>query len=102
MAGCVAWHLLALGDVYGRTVAGQGYGAAVEAIKAANPRPRPHGGTVPAEARVVLDEFTAHGTPGQVREQLERWDSVADLTLVGPPPGMAGGTFEATLRAAAP
>jgi 5,10-methylenetetrahydromethanopterin reductase len=50
----------------------------------------------------VLDEFTAHGTPGQVREQLERWDSVADVTLVGLPPGMAWDAVEATLRAAAP
>jgi alkanesulfonate monooxygenase SsuD/methylene tetrahydromethanopterin reductase-like flavin-dependent oxidoreductase (luciferase family) len=44
---------------------------------------------VPAEARVLLDEFTAHGTPGQVREQLERWDGVADVTMVALPPGMA-------------
>jgi alkanesulfonate monooxygenase SsuD/methylene tetrahydromethanopterin reductase-like flavin-dependent oxidoreductase (luciferase family) len=102
VAGCVAWYLSAMGAVYGRTVAGQGYGAAVEAVKAANPRPRPQGGTVPAEARVVLDEFTAHGTPSQVREQLERWDSVADVTLVALPPGIAWDAIEATLRAAAP
>ena len=102
VAGCVAWYLSAMGDVYGRIVAGQGHGAAVEAIKAANPRPRPRDGTVPAEARAVLDEFTAHGTPGQVRERLERWDRVADLTLVALPPGMAWGAVEATLRAAAP
>jgi alkanesulfonate monooxygenase SsuD/methylene tetrahydromethanopterin reductase-like flavin-dependent oxidoreductase (luciferase family) len=102
VAGCVAWYLSAMGDVYGRIVADQGYGAAVEAVKAANPRPRPQDGTVPAEARVVLDEFTAHGTPAQVREQLERWDSVADVTLVGLPPGMAWDAVEATLRAAAP
>ena len=63
---------------------------------------RPQGGTVPAEARVVLDEFTAHGTPSQVREQLERWDSVADVTLVALPPGMAWDAVEAPLRAAAP
>jgi alkanesulfonate monooxygenase SsuD/methylene tetrahydromethanopterin reductase-like flavin-dependent oxidoreductase (luciferase family) len=102
VAGCVAWYLSAMGDVYGRTVAGQGYGAAVEAIRAANPRPRPGEAVVPPEARVVLDEFTAHGTPGQVREQLERWDSVADVTLVGLPPGMPWEAVEATLRAAAP
>jgi alkanesulfonate monooxygenase SsuD/methylene tetrahydromethanopterin reductase-like flavin-dependent oxidoreductase (luciferase family) len=102
VAGCVAWYLSAMGDVYGRTLAGQGYGAAVEAIRAANPRPRPQDGTVPAEARVVLDEFTAHGTPSQVRAQLERWDSVADLTMVALPPGMAWDAVEATLRAAAP
>jgi alkanesulfonate monooxygenase SsuD/methylene tetrahydromethanopterin reductase-like flavin-dependent oxidoreductase (luciferase family) len=102
VASCVAWYLSAMGDAYGRIVAGQGYGAAVEAIKAANPRPRPQDGTVPAEARVVLEEFTAHGTPAQVREQLERWDSVADVTLVALPPAMPWETIEATLRAAAP
>jgi alkanesulfonate monooxygenase SsuD/methylene tetrahydromethanopterin reductase-like flavin-dependent oxidoreductase (luciferase family) len=102
VAGCVAWYLTGMGDVYGRIVAGQGYGAAVEAIRAANPRPRPQHGTVPAEAGVVLEEFTAHGTPAQVRQQLERWDGVADLTLVGLPPGMEWDAVEATLRAAAP
>jgi alkanesulfonate monooxygenase SsuD/methylene tetrahydromethanopterin reductase-like flavin-dependent oxidoreductase (luciferase family) len=102
VAGCVAWYLTSMGDSYGPILADQGHGAAVEAIKAANPRPRPQGGTVPAEARVVLDEFTAHGTPAQVREQLERWDSVADVTMVGLPPGMAWDAIAATLRAAAP
>jgi hypothetical protein len=102
VAGCVAWYLSAMGDVYGRTVAAQGYGAALEAVKAANPRPRPQAATVPAEARVLLDEFTAHGTPAQVREQLERWDGVADVTMVGLPSGMPWDAIEATLRAAAP
>ena len=62
----------------------------------------PEGVRAVGEARVLLDEFTAHGTPGQVREQLERWDSAADLTLIGLPPGMAWDAVEATLRAAAP
>jgi hypothetical protein len=102
VAGCVAWYLVAMDDVYSRAVADQGYGAAVEAVKAANPRPRPQDGTAPAAARVLLEEFTAHGTPGQVREQLERWDGVADVTMVALPPGMAWDAVEATLRAAAP
>jgi alkanesulfonate monooxygenase SsuD/methylene tetrahydromethanopterin reductase-like flavin-dependent oxidoreductase (luciferase family) len=102
VASCVAWYLSAMGDVYGRTVADQGYAAAVEAVRAANPHPRPGDAVVPAEARVVLDEFTAHGTAAQVREQLERWDGAADLTLVLLPPGMPWDTVETTLRAAAP
>jgi alkanesulfonate monooxygenase SsuD/methylene tetrahydromethanopterin reductase-like flavin-dependent oxidoreductase (luciferase family) len=102
VASCVAWYLSAMGEVYGRTVADQGHGAAVEAVQAANPRPRPGGGVVPDEGRVLLDEYTAHGTPAQVREQLERWDGAADLTLIGLPPGMPWDTIEATLRAAAP
>ncbi|HEX8135039.1 MAG TPA: LLM class flavin-dependent oxidoreductase, partial [Actinomycetes bacterium] len=102
VAGCVAWYLLAMSDVYGRAVADQGYGAAVEAVRAANPRPWPQEGAVPTEARVLLEEFTAHGTPRQVREQLERWDGVADVTMVALPPGMSWDAVEATLRAAAP
>jgi hypothetical protein len=102
VASCVAWYLSAMGDVYGRTVADQGYGAAVEAVQAANPRPRPDGGVVPDEGRVLLDEYTAHGTPARVREQLERWDGAADLTLIGLPPGIPWDTIEGTLRAAAP
>jgi alkanesulfonate monooxygenase SsuD/methylene tetrahydromethanopterin reductase-like flavin-dependent oxidoreductase (luciferase family) len=102
VASCVAWYLSAMGEVYGRTVADQGHGAAVEAVQAANPRPRPGGGVVPDEGRVLLDEYTAHGTPAQVRDQLERWDGAADLTLIGLPPGMPWDTIEATLRAAAP
>jgi alkanesulfonate monooxygenase SsuD/methylene tetrahydromethanopterin reductase-like flavin-dependent oxidoreductase (luciferase family) len=47
VASCVAWYLTAMGDLYGRTVAGQGHGAAVRAVQAANPRPRPGHGVVP-------------------------------------------------------
>ena len=101
-ASCVAWYLSAMGDVYARFVTAQGYGGAVQAILEANPRPRPDGGVVPAEAQVVLDQFTAHGTPGQVRDQLAEWDGAVDLTMVGLPPGLPWPAIEATLRAAAP
>jgi len=102
VASCVAWYLTAMGDVYGRTVAGQGHGAAVRAVQAANPRPRPDGGVVPDQARVLLEAYTAHGTPAQVREQLEPWDGAADLTLMGLPPNLPWDPIETTLRAAAP
>jgi alkanesulfonate monooxygenase SsuD/methylene tetrahydromethanopterin reductase-like flavin-dependent oxidoreductase (luciferase family) len=101
-ASCVAWYLSAMGDVYARSVTAQGYGAAVRAILEANPRPRPDGGVVPAEAQVVLDQFTAYGTPGQVRDQLAEWDGAVDLAMVGLPPGLPWPAIEATLRAAAP
>jgi alkanesulfonate monooxygenase SsuD/methylene tetrahydromethanopterin reductase-like flavin-dependent oxidoreductase (luciferase family) len=101
-ASCVAWYLCAMGDVYARFVAAQGYGDEVRAIREANPRPRPDGGAVPAEARAVMDQLAAHGTAGQVRDQLEGWDGVADLTMVGLPPGLPWPVIEATLRAAAP
>jgi alkanesulfonate monooxygenase SsuD/methylene tetrahydromethanopterin reductase-like flavin-dependent oxidoreductase (luciferase family) len=101
-ASCVAWYLSAMGDVYSRAVSDQGYGSAVQAILAANPRPSSHTGAVPAEAEVVLDQFTAYGTPDQVRDRLEGWDDAVDITMIGLPPGMPWDVIEATLRAAAP
>jgi alkanesulfonate monooxygenase SsuD/methylene tetrahydromethanopterin reductase-like flavin-dependent oxidoreductase (luciferase family) len=101
-ASCIAWYLCAMGDVYARFVTRQGFGGAVQAIRAANPQPRPDGGVVPAEAQVVLDQFTAHGTPSQVRDQLTGWDEAVDLAMIGLPPGLPWATIAATLRAAAP
>jgi alkanesulfonate monooxygenase SsuD/methylene tetrahydromethanopterin reductase-like flavin-dependent oxidoreductase (luciferase family) len=97
-----AWYLCAMGDAYARSVSEQGYGAEVRAILAANPRPSPRRGIIPAEARVVLDQLCAYGTPGQVRDRLESWDGVADLVMLGLPAGLPWPSIEATLRAAAP
>lgn len=102
VASSTAWYLCAMGDVYRRAVRAQGYQAAVQAVLAANPRPSLHGGVVPAEAEVILDQLTAHGTAGQVRDQLEGWAGVADITMIALPPGLSWETIEATLRAAAP
>jgi hypothetical protein len=101
-ASCVAWYLSAMGDVYARFVTEQGYGSAVQVILEANPHPRPDGGVVPAEAQVILDQFTAHGTPSQVRDQLAGWSGAVDVAMIGLPPGLPWVTIEATLRAAAP
>jgi alkanesulfonate monooxygenase SsuD/methylene tetrahydromethanopterin reductase-like flavin-dependent oxidoreductase (luciferase family) len=101
-ASCLAWYLCAMGDVYARSLTEQGYGGAVQAILEANPHPRPDAGVVPAVAQEVLDELTAYGTPGQVRDQLAGWDGAADLTMVGLPPGLPWDLIETTLRAAAP
>jgi len=101
-ATCTAWYLSAMGDVYARSIAGQGYAAEVSAVIAANPRPSPRHGTVPAEAQIVLEQLAAYGTSGQVREQLEPWDRAADVVTIMLPPGLPWSTVEATLRAAAP
>jgi alkanesulfonate monooxygenase SsuD/methylene tetrahydromethanopterin reductase-like flavin-dependent oxidoreductase (luciferase family) len=101
-AACAAWYLSAMGDVYARSLTGQGYAAEVSAVIAANPRPSPQRATVPPEARVVLDQLAACGTPDQVREQLEPWDRAADIVTILLPPGMPWGIVEATIRAAAP
>jgi hypothetical protein len=80
----------------------QGYGDEVRAILAANPRPSPQRGGVPAKAQVVLDQLSAYGTPGQVRDRLEFWDGVVDVVMIGVPPGLSWQSIEATLRTAAP
>ena len=102
VASTTAWYLCAMGDGYARVVANQGYGDAVQAIRAANPRPTPAHGVVPDDARVVLDEFTAYGRPDQVRDSLESWDSAVDILTIGLPPGLSWPSIEATVRAAAP
>ena len=101
-ASTIAWYLCAMGDVYARFLTEQGYGGAVQAILAANPRPSPDHGIVPAEAEAVLDQLAAHGTPSQVSDQLERWDGAVDLTMIGLPPGLPWPLIDTTLRAAAP
>ena len=102
VASATAWYLCAMGDGYAEVVAKQGYGDAVQAIRAANPRPSPAHGIVPGDAQVILDQFTAYGPPDQVRDNLERWDSVVDILMIGLPPGLGWPAIEATLRAAAP
>jgi alkanesulfonate monooxygenase SsuD/methylene tetrahydromethanopterin reductase-like flavin-dependent oxidoreductase (luciferase family) len=102
VATCTAWYLSAMGEVYARSMSGQGYAAQVRAIIAANPRPSPRRGTVPTEAQVVLDQLTAYGTCDQVREQLQPWDHAADIVTILLPPGMPWPSIEATLHAAAP
>jgi alkanesulfonate monooxygenase SsuD/methylene tetrahydromethanopterin reductase-like flavin-dependent oxidoreductase (luciferase family) len=101
-AGCTAWYLSAMGEVYARSVSGQGYAAQVQAIIAANPRPSPQRGTVPPGAQIVLDQLAACGTSDQVREQLRAWEHAADIVTILLPPGMAWPNIEATLQAAAP
>jgi alkanesulfonate monooxygenase SsuD/methylene tetrahydromethanopterin reductase-like flavin-dependent oxidoreductase (luciferase family) len=101
-AANTAWYLCAMGDIYSRLVAEQGYAAEVQAIQAANPRPRPHDGVVPPEAEVVLDQFAVYGTPTQVRDRLAAWDTAVDIVTIVGPAGLPWDTLEATLRAAAP
>ena len=101
-ATCVAWYLGAMGDVYRRSVAAQGYAAEVQAILAANQRPSPRHGAVPPGAEAVLGQLAAYGTSDQVREQVTAWDKAADIVTILLPPGMSWPGIEATLLAAAP
>ena len=82
VATCVALYLSAMGDVYRRSVSGQGYAAEVRAILAANPRPSPRHGVVPGDAEVVLEQLAADGTSDQVRQQVARWDQAAEDPII--------------------
>ena len=93
-AACTATYLAAMGDIYPRVVADQGLAAEVDLVRSTN--------TIPGEAQILLDEFTAYGTAATVQEQLERWDAAVDVTMVGLPPGLPWPQIEATVRAAAP
>ena len=101
-AACVAWYVCAMGDVYARSLTGR-----ATAPRSAPSAPRTRvpargAGRVPAEAEAVLDQLAATGTPDQVREQLDRWDDVADVVMIACRPGLPWEAIEATLRAAAP
>jgi 5,10-methylenetetrahydromethanopterin reductase len=95
-AACTARYLTAMGEIYPRVVSAQGFATEVELIRQA---PR---GTVPEAAGRLLEEFTAAGSPAEARDQLAAWDDVADITLVGLPPGLPWPQIESTLRATAP
>jgi alkanesulfonate monooxygenase SsuD/methylene tetrahydromethanopterin reductase-like flavin-dependent oxidoreductase (luciferase family) len=101
-AACTASYLAAMGDVYPRLVSAQGLGEQVELVRAANPAAGRNPGVVPEAAQILLDEFTAYGDAATVRDRLQRWDTVVDLTMVAIPPGTAWPQIEATLRAGAP
>jgi alkanesulfonate monooxygenase SsuD/methylene tetrahydromethanopterin reductase-like flavin-dependent oxidoreductase (luciferase family) len=102
VASCIAWYLGAMGDIYRRSVSGQGYATEVKAILAANPRPSPRHGTIPPDAQIILDQLAAYGTRDQVSEQLMPWEQAADVVTILLPPGMSWPSIEATLLATAP
>jgi 5,10-methylenetetrahydromethanopterin reductase len=93
-AACTSAYLAAMGDIYPRVVAAQGFAGEVELVRST--------GTIPDGAQVLLDEFTAYGTAASVQERLEAWDATTDVTVVGLPPGLPWPQIEDTLRAAAP
>jgi alkanesulfonate monooxygenase SsuD/methylene tetrahydromethanopterin reductase-like flavin-dependent oxidoreductase (luciferase family) len=102
VAACIAWYLGAMGEIYPRSISGQGYATEVRAIVAANSRPSPRRGSVPRDAQIVLDQLAAYGTCDQVQKQLQPWDHAADIVTILLPPGMSWHNIEATLLAAAP
>ncbi|MEV6968635.1 LLM class flavin-dependent oxidoreductase [Hamadaea sp. NPDC051192] len=101
-AACAAWYLTAMGDVYARSVAEQGYAEQVKEIIAANPRPNPLRAMVPPSAQPVLDQLAVYGSSEQVRGDIKSWEDAVDIVSILLPPGLPWPIMEATIRAAAP
>jgi alkanesulfonate monooxygenase SsuD/methylene tetrahydromethanopterin reductase-like flavin-dependent oxidoreductase (luciferase family) len=102
VASNLAWYVCAMGDAYANSITNQGYGDQVAAIRAANPRPSPATGEVPAEADHLLNQLAAYGPPEKVAAMVDAWDETVDINAIGIPPGLPWDRIEAIIRAAAP
>ena len=99
----IAWYMCSMGDLHPRFIASQGYEEEVRRVQAANPRLTPATGVIPAEAQVLIDDFTVAGPAEIVQQQLEAWDAAFDIVTIGmPPPGSPWEAFETTIRACSP
>jgi alkanesulfonate monooxygenase SsuD/methylene tetrahydromethanopterin reductase-like flavin-dependent oxidoreductase (luciferase family) len=97
----VAFYLTTMGTLYRQTLVRQGYGAAVEAVLAAN-SPK-FTGAVPAKAGELLEQLVVYGTPGEARERMARWLATgADLGIVFLRAGLGPEEIEYTLNAFGP
>jgi alkanesulfonate monooxygenase SsuD/methylene tetrahydromethanopterin reductase-like flavin-dependent oxidoreductase (luciferase family) len=81
----VSFYLTSMGPLYRRALRRFGYGAAVDAVLAANPTHRT--AEVPAAAQVLLDDLTIWGDAASARAALGRWYlEGADLPVLALPP----------------
>ena len=97
----VAFYLTSMGPLYGRTLQNLGFGAAVDAVLAANPSP----GTteVPGTAQVLIDELTVSGDADAARAGLDRWYAAgAEMPVIVLPPNRSLDELEHTLDALRP
>jgi alkanesulfonate monooxygenase SsuD/methylene tetrahydromethanopterin reductase-like flavin-dependent oxidoreductase (luciferase family) len=97
----VAFYLTSMGPLYGRTLHNLGFGAAVDAVVAANPSR----GTseVPESAQVLIDELTVSGDAGTARAALDRWYAAgAEMPAIVLPPNRSHDELEHTLDALRP
>lgn len=102
VAANLAWYMTAMGDVYANSARAEGYGDAVDLIRAANPKPSPKRGEVPAAAEALLEQTAVYGSAAEALAGLERWDAVTDVTMLNVRPGVPWPQIEAILRAGAP
>jgi len=98
----VAWYVTAMGDVYANSLRAEGYGAEVDAVIVANPKPNPKTAVVPPGAEVLLEQLTAFGSPKRVQAALAKWDAQVDVTMIGVAPGTPWSQIEEILHACAP
>lgn len=82
------WYLTGMGRLYGDFVAANGFAAEIEALRIANPKPRPGRINWPSEADSLLPELAVFGTPTELAQQLTAWDGSADVVpvVLGPAP----------------
>jgi alkanesulfonate monooxygenase SsuD/methylene tetrahydromethanopterin reductase-like flavin-dependent oxidoreductase (luciferase family) len=97
----VAFYLTSMGPLYPATLRERGFGDAVDAVIAANPRGA--ASTVPAAAQVLVDELTVSGDADVAKAGLERWYAAgAEMPVIVLPPNRSVEELEHTLRALRP
>ncbi len=97
----LGWYLTGMGTFYGDVVAKQGFPAAVDGLRRANPRPAPGRLDWPVVADPLLAQFAAYGDGDDVASQVARWDALVDIVTVLVGPGSRESVL-ATVAAAAP
>lgn len=70
-----------MGDNYARLLTEQGFGAEVQAVLEANPRPKPGTCMIPPETQALLDELAVITTLEDADTTLAPWDNVGDITI---------------------
>jgi alkanesulfonate monooxygenase SsuD/methylene tetrahydromethanopterin reductase-like flavin-dependent oxidoreductase (luciferase family) len=97
----IGWYLTGMGDLYAGTATSFGFADAIDALRCANPRPKPGQLVWPAAADALLDQFGAYGDAADIGRALARWDAVTDVVSVLVGPGSRESVL-ATVEAAAP
>jgi len=97
----VVTYLTGMGPLYAGTLRRLGFGAAVDAVIAANPTPRSP--AVPPEAGVLVDELLVHGDAAGGRAAIDGWyQAGADLPGLVLPPGRPAEELEYALEVLRP
>lgn len=97
----VVFYLTSMGPLYAATLRQQGFGEAVDAVVAANPRGAAP--TIPAAAQVLVDELLISGDADAAKAGLDRWYAAgAEMPAIVLPPGRSVEELEHTLRALRP